>query len=112
MTGGKSPRRKGNVAEYELRNLLRSHGIPARRVPQSGSSPDSPGDLLVEVSYVIAQGERGTVRVKSEEIFEVKRRSNGFKQIDRWLDDAFAVCYRRDRGEWIITLRLADWIGK
>jgi hypothetical protein len=49
MRGGKGPRRKGGRVEREILALLREAGLEARKVPLSGSAPDYPGDLEVEV---------------------------------------------------------------
>ncbi len=134
----KGRRRKGDDAERELKDIIhgakiRGRVLTARRVPLSGamSSSGFGGDLLVGEScnhehrnkqltpgglihmcFACSDCEnKGTTTIPgTEEQFEVKRRGNGFIQIDRWLDDAFAVCYRRDRGEWIITMRLSDLI--
>lgn len=112
--GGKAARVKGNAGERELVKLLdgariRGRVLTARRVPLSGSMKESGfgGDLLV--------GEQGPLQIldghgKNEKRFEVKRRAHRFKSIDRYLEDNFAVVYRRDRGEWIITMRVKDWI--
>jgi len=110
---GKASRDKGNRGERELVQILhgariRGRVLTARRVPLSGAMKDTGfgGDLLV--GDAVSDQFYQRTQPGSEEIIEVKRRAQGFKVIDRWLDDAFAVCYRRDRGEWIITMRLKD----
>jgi Holliday junction resolvase len=42
---GKSPRQKGDRLERELVKLLEAAGIPAKRVPLSGSARGYPGDI-------------------------------------------------------------------
>lgn len=97
--GGRSPRRKGTGGERELVELLKAAGIPARRVPLSGSMKASGfgGDVLVQ------DGD-------GEQAWEVKRRGHGFKRIEAWLEDAAAVAFRTDRGRWCVCLRLADYL--
>lgn len=124
-------RQKGSRGEREIVAALhgkriRGRTLTARRVPLSGAAPGFKGDVLVgeqcSDSHLHRIGEAlsaigvcavcsGTgVLPGSEEQIEVKRRAQGFKKIDEWLDDAFAVVYRRDRGEWIITMRLKDLV--
>ena len=110
--GGKASRDKGNRGELELQKILdgariRGRVLTARKVPLSGACKDSGfgGDLLVGEECA-----NSWLSPMNEEKFEVKRRASGFRLIDKWLDDAFAVVYRRDRGSWIITMRLKDWI--
>jgi hypothetical protein len=93
---GRGCKEKGNRGERELVELLRAMGATARRVPLSGATEDFKGDVLLEI-------EPG-----SEVQLEVKRRNQGFSPIYRWLTGAFAVCFRGDRQEWLITLRLVD----
>jgi hypothetical protein len=85
---------KGNRGEYELRDLFLARGIPARRVPLSGSAPDLPGDLIVN----------------EDQTWEVKRRGQGFKRVYSWLQDSYAVAFRADRSEWCVCLRLDDYL--
>jgi hypothetical protein len=111
IMGGKASRDKGARGELELQKILqgariRGRILTARKVPLSGMCPDFKGDLMVgEQPPDGAEPDHRT-----EEIWEVKRRAQGFKVIDKWLDDAAVVCYRRDRGEWIVTMRLKDLI--
>ena len=120
-------RRKGSNAERELVEILRAAGIPARRVPLSGGAGGVySGDVIVGAPKCLRCRGAGGIAEEhylaiahaptcvGEERFEVKRRGQGrgFIQIDRWLEDAHAVVYRRDRGEWIVTLRLQDYIKR
>jgi len=102
-------KQKGNRGEYELKQLLIDAGMPARRVPQSGSSPDMTGDLLVK------HPEYDTYNAcvsDKERKWEVKRRSSGFKLPYRWLKNCDVVAFRGDRKEWIVVMRLEDWLDK
>jgi len=105
-------RQKGSRGEKEVERLLdgaRMHGawLKARRVPLSGAMKDAGfgGDVLLRACL---HGPDTTCNCPEEKI-EVKRRAQGFKRIDAWLADNFAVVYRSDRNEWCITLRLTDW---
>ena len=96
---GRAAKQKGNRGERELVELLRAHGIEAKRVPLSGAVEGFKGDVLV------SNGD-GT-----EQTWEVKRRGQGFQRIEGWLEGADVLAFRRDRGEWFICQRLADWVS-
>ena len=123
---GRRNRQRGNESELELMHKLdgariRGRVLTARKVSRTGYTGT---DLLVgehcpmceklgprpapDLVCALCEGTR--LDPQTEEQIEVKRRKDGFVQIDRWLDGAFAVCYRRDRGDWIITLRLEDLV--
>lgn len=103
MSGGASPRRKGDRAERELVELLRAGGCGAWRVPLSGAQAGFNGDVLA-----CLQGCQTEAPCVHAETFQSKRLGQGFRRIDAWLQDAYGVLYRADRGEWCVTLRLAD----
>ena len=133
MPGGKSARRKGDVGERELVDLLRSMGKSARRVPLSGACATFKGDIWVGDPCNACRGdgklhdwvpdgvpvEQGTcghcngtgAEPGTEEIYEVKRRAGAFKLIYRWLEDCHVIAFRGDRQEWIVCLRLKDLKG-
>lgn len=94
---GKPSRDKGARRERELVAWLIKYGIPAHRVPLSGAQRGYPDD-------VIAGFPSGEVRI------EVKARSQGFKRIYGWLADCGAVAFKGDRQEWVITMRLEDFM--
>ena len=115
---GKPSRDKGNRGELELQKLLhgariRGRVLTARKVSRAGYSET---DLMVgefcypECAATQVEAQDCCRKKNGEEQVEVKRRGQGFVQIDRWLEDNFAVVYRRDRGEWAITMRLTDLI--
>jgi len=102
-------RQKGSRGERELVRILTEAGIPARRVPLSGAmwATGFGGDLLVgeaPVSHGNILFEAGT-----EVRWEVKRR-RGFASIYKWLEDAAVLAFRGDRGEWVVVLRLDDYL--
>ena len=86
---------KGSVGEREIVALLQTAGIEARRVPLSGAMKTTGfgGDVLVR------DGE-------GEARWEVKRRGQGFKRLEGWLEDAKVVAFRADHGEWMCCVRL------
>ena len=95
--GGKAARVKGCAGERELVLLLRSWGLAARRVPLSGACEGFKDDVIVGPP-------------EDEERWEVKRRGRAFIQIERWLDLSEVLAFRRDRGDWLVCLRLTDYL--
>ena len=97
MTGGKASRQKGDRFEREVVALLQEHGLAAERIPLSGSAGGSfTGDVTVPVLGI-------------DRKFEAKIRRSGFRQIRDWITGNYAVVFREDRAEALITLRLADF---
>lgn len=130
---GKASRDKGGRGERELLHRINESGrLVARKVPLSGGTTFQKGDLLVGWPCDMCEGTtldldaprephapapipcpvcKGTGQMGGVRQWEVKRRAQGFKVIDGWLEDNWAVAYRRDRGEWTVTLRLDDFLG-
>lgn len=97
MSGGKAARRKGDKFEREIVALFQTHGIAAERVPLSGAAGGSfSGDVTVPILGI-------------DRRLEAKIRRHGFSQIRRWLAGNYAVVYRADRDDALITLRLEDF---
>jgi hypothetical protein len=92
MRGGKAPRRKGNRVEREVLALLREAGLEARKVPLSGSAPDYPGDLEVELP--------GLGRV----VVEVKARKR--VGLEGWLEGRGLLVLKPDRRPPLAVLPL------
>ena len=87
MSGGKSPRQKGNRVERFLVNLLLEHGFAAERIPLSGSAGGSfKGDVTVPLLGV-------------DRTAEVKARKHGFQQHYQWLDGNDLLIVKQDRAE-------------
>ena len=103
MSGGPSPRRKGDGIERELVELHRALGIHAERYPLSGASRfrGSGHDLDL---YVHGRDEAPLV-------VEVKARKNGggFAQLEKWLGDYDALFLRRDRADALVLLPWRVW---
>lgn len=90
---GKKSRNKGYRVERELVLAFREAGLKALRVPLSGAAEGFEGDLLVEGMAV-----------------EVKARHDGFKEIYKWLEDKDLLALKADRKEFLIVMRLEEFI--
>ncbi len=91
MTGGKSPRQKGDRGERELAALL-----GWKRVPSSGAG--------VLPDLVSPNGR----------YLSVKRIKRGIITLQKWLEEArqqgaMGVAHRQDRGEWLVTVPLEEF---
>lgn len=92
---------KGKAGEREFRDVLRSRGWEARRGRQYSGSPDSP-DIVSNLPFH----------------FEVKRveRLNIDDAVSQAVRDCGSgktpvVAHRRNRGEWLVTLRAEDFLS-
>jgi hypothetical protein len=92
MRGGKGPKRKGSRVEREVLAILREAGLEAKRVPLSGSAPDYPGDLEVELP--------GLGRV----LVEVKARKR--LALEAWLEGRGLLVLKGDRRPPLAVLPL------
>lgn len=95
-----SQRTKGKVGEREFAQLLRDHGIAARRGVQYAGGPDSP-DIVADLPFH----------------FEVKRVEalNIHKAYAQACADAApgrtpVVAFRRNHGPWLITLQAGEFL--
>jgi hypothetical protein len=103
MTGGRSPRRKGDGIERELVELHRALGIHCERYPLSGASRfrGSGHDLDL---YIYG-------REEAPFVCEVKARKSGagFAQLEKWLGEYDALFLRRDRADALVVLPWRVW---
>lgn len=92
---GKPSRDKGARRERELVKLFQEWGLEAYRVPLSGATAHSKGDVDV---YKIGRD--------APFCGEVKARQDGFKRLYDWLekDGADFLALRADKAEWIFVL--------
>lgn len=97
---GKASRDKGKRGELELAKALREYGYETRRWQQ----------------YAGASGDADVIGLDGIHI-ECKRveRLSLYDAMDQSVRDARpaelpAVFHRRDRREWLVTMRLDDWI--
>ena len=88
-----NPRRKGYRFEREVVEMLRAHGIPARRVPLSGADPNEPGDIDL--------GALG--------LAEAKHRESIGGYLWEWLEGRQVLFLRRNRRPPLVVMRAADW---
>ncbi len=84
-------RRKGRRGENEVVSIALEHDLPARRISRLGC-PDQ--DVLI-----------------CNELHEVKcGNAYAMKRLRSFIDNNFAVVHRADREDWLVTLRLADYL--
>ena len=86
---GKSQREKGKRGERELANLLKDHGYNCRRSQQ----------------YCGTNGDADVVGLPGIHI-ECKRVERPFGE-----EIYPSVFHRRNRGSWLVTMRLEDWMA-
>lgn len=92
-------RRKGATGERELARLLQGYGFDARRGQQySGLG----GDDVVGLPGVHIECKR-TERLNLDAAMDQAIR-------DAKPDETPAVFHRKNRKEWLVTMRVADWI--
>ena len=98
---GIKSQRKGRSGELELVRVLNDNGIPARPGdPVSyGSTPDVVGvpGIHPEVKRV-------------EKLNVHTAMSQAVRDADKFKDGLPAVFHRRNRTEWLVTMKLTDWI--
>lgn len=98
---GRASQRKGKSGELELADLLRSYGYNVQRGGSMtfGSVPDLFG--LPGVHIEVKRVERLNI---SEAMAQAVR------DAERFHDGLPAVFHRRNREQWLVTLRLADFM--
>ena len=93
-----SQKNKGKRGERELARFLTDHGHPARRGVQYSGGPESP-DILCESLPIHFEVKR-TERLRVHESMRQAVRDAG--------DMTPAVAHRRNRDDWLVTMRLSD----
>lgn len=98
----KSQQRKGRNGEIELAHVLREHGyyVYPGQAASYGSVPDLVG--LPGIHIECKRVERLNV---PQAVEQAVRDSKKFG------DGLPAVFHRRNRGPWLVTMRLDDWMG-
>ena len=86
---GKRSRRKGYEAERELAKILNGE-----RVPLSGAAGGRFAGDVVGLGMT----------------WEVKRRSDGFRELYKWLEGKDALAVRADRREWLVVMPLERFL--
>lgn len=99
---GSKSQRKGANGERELAAVLREYGYSIERGGSMsfGEVPDLLG--LPDIHIECKRAERLNI---SAAMKQAERDS------ERFHDGAPAVFHRRSREPWLVTMRLADWIG-
>ena len=99
---GAKSQRKGRSAELEIIKIFQAHGIDARPGdPVSyGSTPD-----VVNVPGIHPEIKRVERLNVSEAMAQAVRDSEKFN------DGTPVLFHRRNRQEWLCTMRLSDWIS-
>jgi len=96
-----SQKNKGKRGELELARFLMDRGHPARRGVQYSGGPESPDIVCPSLPFH----------------FEVKRteRLRVHESMRQAIHDAGdmtpAVAHRRNRDDWLVTMRLSDLLG-
>ena len=93
--------RKGADGERELASLLRSHGYEISRGGSLsfGTVPDLEGLPGIHIECK---------RVERLNISEAMRQA--VRDSERFCDGSPAVFHRRNREDWLVTMRFEDWI--
>lgn len=97
---GRASRDKGARAERELANLLRDeYGLKVRRGQVFNHESDLVG--LAGIHPEVKRQDRLNIHeAMAQAIGASQKRGDGLP----------AVFFRRDRGEWMVTMRLIDWM--
>jgi Holliday junction resolvase len=98
---GKLSRNKGKVGEREVAQLLRDHGIPARRGVQFQGGPDSPDVIGLEGYHV---------EVKRTEAFRLYPALEQ-AMTERKAGDIPVVFHRANTRGWVVVLNASDFLA-
>ena len=98
---GKSSQRKGANGERELAALLREYGYPVERGGSLsfGEVPDLTGLPGVHIECK-----------RAEQLRVYDWMAQAERDSERFHDGLPAVFHRRNRQEWLVTMRLPDWL--
>lgn len=88
---GKSQRRKGGDGERAIVNILKEHGIPAKRISMMETGHEDKGDVEVAGCW------KGQVKVGDQvPIFDYKALEDGSHYLFK----------KKDRKKWLVTMTL------
>lgn len=93
-------RAKGASGERELAKVLRGYGYEARRGQQYKGGADSPDVIGLDGIHIEVK------RVERLNISDAMAQS-----IRDAGEDVPIVAHRKNREEWLVTMRLIDWMG-
>ena len=95
-------REKGKRGEREWAEVLRAHGFDARRGVQYQGGPDSPDVVAPELAYHFEVKRVETLNIHAAMSQAVSEAREGCVPV---------VAHRRSRGEWMVTMKAADWLA-
>ena len=105
---GKAQREKGKRGERELANYLRDYGYDCRRGQQySGSNGDADVVGLPGIHIECKRVERLNIYDAIQQAIN----DTQAEQLPAGKEIYPAVFHRRNRGSWLATMRLEDWIN-
>ncbi len=98
---GRSSQRKGRNAELELCRILQGYGVPAQagQALNFGTVPDVTG-----IKGVHAECKR------VEKLNLVSALNQAANDSEKFRDGIPCVFHRRNREEWVVSMRLNDWV--
>ena len=98
---GKSSQRKGADGERELVSILQRSGYQVERGGSEtfGTVPDVTG--LPGVHVEVKRVERLNISTAMDQ---------AIRDAERFRDGAPTVFHRRNREQWLVTMRLTDWL--
>lgn len=97
---GKSQREKGKRGELELAHMLQRYGYECRRGQQySGANGDADVVGLPGIHIECKRVEKLNLEKAVEQSFN-----------DALPDELPAVFHRKNREDWMVTMRLDDWM--
>lgn len=105
---GKSQREKGKRGERELANLLKDYGYDCRRGQQyCGTNGDADVVGLPGIHIECKRVER----LNLEDAIQQAANDTQAEKIPFGEEIYPTVFHRRNRGSWLVTMRLEDWIS-
>lgn len=92
-------KQKGKRGELELAKVLRDYGFEARRGQQYKGGADSPDVIGLDGIHIEV---KRVERLNLSDAMAQSIRDAG--------DDVPIVAHRKNREEWLVTMRLIDWM--
>jgi Holliday junction resolvase len=103
-------KQKGNRGERELAKLLREYGFETRRSQQYAGGTEESADVvgLPYIHIECKRVERLNIDEAMEQAWTDNYNSNGGNTAATGIMPA--VFHRKNNKEWLVTMRLRDWI--
>ncbi len=98
---GKTSQRKGRAGELEICRIFQAHGIDAQpgQAVSFGSTPD-----VLNIPGVHPEIKR------VERLNVPEAMSQAIRDSEKFHDGTPVLFHRRNRQEWLCTMRLSDWL--